>query len=544
MKMNRRDFLKGATLAGAGAAMAGLVTGCSPAAQDNLADTSTAGAASSDGMGALYEESRVVVGDIADSDYVETHDYDLVVIGAGTAGVTAATIAAEKGVGKVAVLQAEGEAMSQGNMGSGLIVAESDPLALHRFKQDWNNLYHFECDQHLIDNYLNYSGEAAEFVLAKAREGGLDEQYIQVSDDAIDYGDEGKVVSRRVLFSPKPVTYAQGMQAIASLGPNLGIDYYYLTPGVKLLQDDSGRVIGAVGLSENGYIKLNASKGVILTTGCFVNNAPMLERYCPDAVGFQQKLMGRFGDGHLMAVQAGANLRGGAYPKMIHDNDAGPMQDVPWLAVTDEGERFMNEEVDSTQWNNVARNLPNKRFTSVWDANYAELNAKFPGRPVTDASIEDYIPGTPGCEAKGSYAGFCATYKADTLEELAELIGIPADTFVKTVERYNEIVASGVDTDFGKKSEYLYPIDTPPFYGAHRWPRLSTILSGIDVDGEMRALNKDGAVIEGLWAAGNCGGRPGAGAGDWLQVSLGESLGFAFTGGYVAGLSAAGALQA
>ena len=350
--------------------------------------------------------------------------------------------------------------------------------------------------------------------------------------------------SRRVLFAPKPVTYAQGMQAIASLGPNLGIDYYYLTPGVKLLQDESGRVTGAVGLSDSGYIKLNASKGVILTTGCFVNNAPMLERYCPNAVGFQQKLMGRFGDGHLMAVQAGANLRGGTYPKMIHDNDAGPMQDVPWLAVTDEGERFMNEEINSMLWNNVARILPNKRFTSVWDANYAELNAKFPGRPVTDASIEDYIPGTPGCEAKGSYAGFCATYKADTLEELAELIGIPADTFVKTVERYNEIVASGVDTDFGKKSEYLYPIDTPPFYGAHRWPRLSTILSGVDVDGEMHVLDKNGAVIEGLWAAGNCGGRPGAGAGDWLQVSLGESLGFAFTGGYVAGLSAAGALEA
>lgn len=540
MELNRRDFLKGAGAAAVGAATLGALQACSPS------QTSTTGTAEAAGtnLEKLHDESRIVTEEITDADISETHEYDLVVIGAGTAGVTAATIAAERGVGKVAVLQAEDRVISQGNMGSGLIVEESDDLALQRFKQDWNELYCHNPDQHLIDNYLKYSGAAAEFVAEKAALGGLDPQYIEISDDIVDYGDEGKVVSRRVLFSPKPVTYADGMGAIATLGPDMGIDYYYNTPGVKLIKDESEKVIAAIGHnSSDGYIRFNASKGVILTTGCFANNQAMLETYCPDALGFMPKVSGRFGDGHLLALDAGGHLRGGSYAKMIHDNDAGPMQDIPWLAVTDEGERFMNEEVDSIFWNNVAKNLPNKRFTSIYDSNFGDMIQKLGGRPVSAEDIEAFIPGTEAAQAKGVYADFVATYKADTLEELAEHIGIPASALVATVDRYNELVASGNDSDFGKKSEYLAPIDTPPYYGSHRWPRLSTILSGVDVNENMQVVDAEGQVVEGLYAAGNCGGRPGSGAGDWLQVALGESLGFAFTGGYVAGMHAAGALD-
>jgi succinate dehydrogenase/fumarate reductase flavoprotein subunit len=244
-----------------------------------------------------------------------------------------------------------------------------------------------------------------------------------------------------------------------------------------------------------------------------------------------------------MAVQIGANLSNGGYTKMVHDNDAGPMQNVPWLAVTDEGKRFMNEEVASTFWCNMAKPLPNKRFTSVFDSNYATMLQKLGQRAITDKDIEAYMPGTPAAEAKGSYAIYVSTYKDDTLEGLADQIGISADEFVKTIARYNEVVATGADSDFGKASKYLAPIDKPPYYGAHRWPRLSTIFSGVDINENMQVLDTAGNVIEGLYAAGNCGGRPASGAGDWLQVSNGQSLGFAFTRGYVAGKHAAGTLR-
>ncbi|MBR2835539.1 MAG: FAD-binding protein [Coriobacteriales bacterium] len=532
MELNRRDFLKGTSAVAAATVAAGAFSGAA------FADEAVAEPAGYEG---LFAESRVILGDIPEDQYIASYDYDLVVIGAGTSGVTAATIAAEKGVGKVAVLQNFGLAISQGNMGSGLIREESDELALQRFKQAWNELYHYSNDQNLIDNYLLYSGDAAMFIAEKAQEGGIPAQNFMMADDIIDYGEDGKVCSRRVFFMDKPVTYAEGMQAIATLGPKMGIDYYYNTPGCKVLQDESGAVIGAVGMSDDGLIRFNAPK-VILTCGCFANNQAMLKRYCPDALGFLAKVGDRRGDGHLMAIAAGGHLSNGSYAKMIHDNDAGPMQDVPFLGVNDNGERFMNEDVDSILWNDVVRDQPNKRFTSVWDANFQEIASKAGGRPFSIEQLPAYQPGTPESEAKGVYGNFVATYTADTLEELAEQVGIPAETFVATVERYNEIAASGVDTDFGKKSKWLAPIDTPPFFAAHRWPRLSTILSGVDVDKYMRVLTAEGEVIPGLYAAGNCGGRPASGAGDWLQVSLGESLGFAFTGGYVAGMHAAGAI--
>ena len=535
MELNRRDFVKGASAVAAGSIAASALAGTAVASE--AAET----VAEPAGYEGLFAESRVILGDIPEDQYIATYDYDLVVVGAGTAGVTAATIAADKGVGKVAVLQNFGLAISQGNMGSGLIREESDELALQRFKQAWNELYHYSNDQNLIDNYLLYSGDAAMFIAEKAQEGGIPEQNFMMSDDVIDYGEDGKVCSRRVFFMDKPVTYAEGMQAIASLGPDMGIDYYYNTPGCKVLQDETGAVIGAVGQSDEGLIRFNAPK-VILATGCFANNQAMLARYCPDALGFLAKVGDRRGDGHLMAVAAGGHLSNGSYAKMIHDNDAGPMQDVPFLGVNENGERFMNEDVDSILWNNVVRNQPNKRFSSIWDSNFQVVADHAFGRPFTIEQLPAYQPGTPESQAKGVYGNFVATYVADTLEELAEQLELPVDTFVATVERYNELCAKGVDEDFGKKSQWLAPVDTPPFYGAKRWPRLSTILSGVDVDKYMRVLTAEGEVIPGLYACGNCGGRPASGAGDWLQVSLGESLGFAFTGGYVAGMHAAGAI--
>jgi succinate dehydrogenase/fumarate reductase flavoprotein subunit len=540
MEVNRRDFLKGSAALVAGSALVGTLGACSPQA-------SVAGRAEGEETteaSDIYAESHVVTTDIPDDEIIETLDYDLVVIGAGTAGTTAAFIAAEKGIGKVAILQSEDKAVSQGNMGSGLIISESDLLALLRFKEEWNLLFSHSNDKHLLENFIKYSGEAAEFVAAKAKESGFPEEYTNITDDIIDFGDVGKVVSRRVLFEPKPITYGDAMRSIATLGDKFGVDYYYNTPGVKLLTDDSGKVVAAIGKrNDGGYTRFNVTRAVILTTGCFSNNQAMLTRFCPDGLGFMPKVSNRFGDGHLMAVQVGANLRGGAYAKMVHDNDAGPMQDIPWLAVTDEGERFMNEDVNAQLWNNYAKSLPNMRFTSIFDANYAVLVEKLGGRPLTEEGIEAYIPGTEAALEKGVYADFVATYKDDTLEGLAQQIGIPADSLVKTVARYNEVVASGADTDFGKNARFLAPLDTPPYYGAHRWPRISTILSGVDVNQYMQVLDAEGNIIEGLYAAGNCGGRPAAGSGDWRQVAQGESLGFAFTGGYVAGRHAAGVLD-
>ncbi|MFR7403355.1 MAG: FAD-binding protein [Coriobacteriaceae bacterium] len=102
-----------------------------------------------------------------------------------------------------------------------------------------------------------------------------------------------------------------------------------------------------------------------------------------------------------------------------------------------------------------------------------------------------------------------ATFKADTLEELAEKLGI-TDTaaFVESVKRYNECVAAGKDLDFGKEAKWLTAIDTPPFYGIHRHVRVSAVVSGVNVGPNMEVLAVEtNEPIPGLFAIGNTAGN-------------------------------------
>ena len=101
-------------------------------------------------------------------------------------------------------------------------------------------------------------------------------------------------------------------------------------------------------------------------------------------------------------------------------------------------------------------------------------------------------------------AGFIQ--QADTVEELAEKLGIPADTLAATVERNNANAAAGEDPDFGKEAFRLSPVDTAPFFGVRNAGRLLCTMDGIKIDETMHALNADGDPIEGLYVCGNDSG--------------------------------------
>lgn len=538
--VSRRSFLQGAGAAAGTAALGAMATA---ALANEAAANATAAAQTED---AIFAESRVVVEPIADDQLEATYDYDVVVVGAGTAGTTAAFAAADKGGAKVAVLQNVSTPISQGNMGAGLIIDESTEWGLKRFIHDWNvNTLHAS-DYFMVENYVKYSGYAVEMILDLARESGFPEENIMVWDDPIEYDNGERVTSRRLLFIDKPITWGNAMTQISTIGPDHGVDYYFDMPGVQLVQDEAGAVVAVIGKSENtgGYVRFNASKGVILATGSFINNQAMLARYNSQAVGYTPKVSGRLGDGHLMGLLAGGVLPNGIYSKMCHDNDTGPFQDIPLLCVNYDGERFINEEVDSILWCNITANAKEKgRMFRVFDSDYPAMCEALGVQVPSEEKMLGYMPGTEQSDAKGAYGFFSATYKADTLEELAVQLDLPADKLLATVERYNELCEAGLDVDFGKESKYLFPIKTPPFYIVHTWSRLSTILAGLDINENQQVVDAAGEAIPGLYAAGNCGGTPG-GQTDWLQVSLGESLGFAFNEGYVAGCHIVGALEA
>ncbi len=87
---------------------------------------------------------------------------------------------------------------------------------------------------------------------------------------------------------------------------------------------------------------------------------------------------------------------------------------------------------------------------------------------------------------QGVFTNLIDTYKADTIEELAGLLGVPADELQKTIDRYNELCDKGADVDFGKKSAYMHKIVTAPFWGIRKHIRVSSIDSGVNTTPTVR----------------------------------------------------------
>jgi succinate dehydrogenase/fumarate reductase flavoprotein subunit len=97
-------------------------------------------------------------------------------------------------------------------------------------------------------------------------------------------------------------------------------------------------------------------------------------------------------------------------------------------------------------------------------------------------------------------------WKCDTLEELADAIGVDKETFLAEVERYNEFCAAGDDEDFAKEACFLYPIVEPPFYATKTGPCMLAVVGGLKVNTDLAVIDAEGKAIEGLYAIGNTSG--------------------------------------
>ena len=123
--------------------------------------------------------------------------------------------------------------------------------------------------------------------------------------------------------------------------------------------------------------------------------------------------------------------------------------------------------------------------------------------------------------------------KADTLEELAAKLRLPVDTFVATVQRYNELCEKGVDEDFGKEAYRMIPLKTAPFYGCRQAASLLCTLDGLRINANMEVLDKAGEPISGLYAAGDCSGS--FFAHNYPEYVVGVAVGRSLVEGYVVG---------
>lgn len=581
------DVISGATLTS---------TAVSKAAADCIAQAKGESAGEDTAAGGDYEVPNELTAEEVDASACElwaitpeeTLDFDVVVVGAGAAGVPAAGFAAEAGA-KVALLQKEPSVISQGNCGSAIIKSKSTEAGIQRWIHHTNSLNDWRADTTLLKAYTDHSEEALMWYLNRA---GLTAEteygdgtkvddnancsellnngnglfaYLSTSQDltglwndrldSYDYGDE-HCYFMAPWIGPKPQNVGNVLQAVidnvASKCSNLEV--YYSTPAVQLVKDGE-KVTGVIAKDADGkYIQFNASKGVILATGDYMNNDPMVARWCPDTAEFDKKQFHKTGDGHILALSAGAKMENLGHTKMMHDFDSGQMYEEPFLYVNMDGERFTNEYTGFVYMgnllkfqrgyngNNVDKNHPDGSkgwYCTIYDSDYENWPAdEFVDHMVPAEAMQKYIPGAVE-NPTGVFPELIDSYCCDTLEELAEKLDIPYAALKDSVDRYNELCESGTDSDFGKPAKYMHPIKTAPFWGVRKHIRVSALCSGVRINENGQALNADGEVIDGLYCVGNLGG-PFYGGNDYPFHQTGLSLGRCYTFGMIAGKHAAG----
>lgn len=533
-ELTRRNFLKTAAATGAASVAAAGIASVAVADEAPAAVEYPAGLIEAD-----FADSPVELAPI--TDFADEKTYDVVVVGAGTGGVPAALSALEEGA-TVACLQKESAAISQGGSSTGIILDESDPQGVMNHMQGYMEDCHWRADRGLARFYYDHSGETIRWMEVRTMEAGFPPY--SVGETVMEFDDGTKCVKRTNRFGPKPYNNDTMVKALADLAEQRGVDFYYSTPGVQLIQDESGAVTGVVGKDADGnYIKFNATRGVVLSTGDYQNNMSLVERYCPDVKDFDRKQMGKTGDGILMTMAIGAGLVPVGHAHMMHDFDSGPMFNEPFLMVNENGERFLNEDCCFEQVNCELRNQPRPGwYSQIFDANYVDQATAWGGKPVSPEALEVYMPEIEMDRSAESGNNVIEvlldTHRADTLDELADMLGIPADALKASVERYNELVDAGFDDDFGKQPKYLAKIDTPPFYGIHKHIRISALCAGMTVNENYQVTKADGTPIPNLWATGFGAGQL-CGLPDWSMYTTGMSCGHCMTSGRYCGIQAA-----
>lgn len=284
----------------------------------------------------------------------------------------------------------------------------------------------------------------------------------------------------------------------------------------ELLTAD-GRVVGVKGTASDGTeYTLNAKQGVVLASGGFSANKEMLIEYADGRWADVSKLQtdndpAMVGDGIQMALEVGAAVVDMGHLQLVPTCDPRTGSAYPFIGtgtnlyVNKEGKRFVNELSDRDTLSNAALAQTDGIFYMVCDKNNGGIGED--GITYGGQNIQDLID-----------AGIVV--KADTLEELAGLIGVDPVAFVETVEKFNEAVKTGVDPEFNRASfagDFINPNGNPgifeaPFYAGARAPAAHITKGGLKVNTSAEVIGTDGHAIPGLYAAGEVtGGRTVAG---------------------------------
>ena len=525
--LSRRSLFKLGGLATAVAAGASLA-GCAPQPKSaSMADTGSGATRAADGTPSFLIAPEPI------TEFDETRDFEVVVVGAGVSGMAAAMSAAEAGA-KIACVQREATPSSQGNMAAGVDLNQTSEAGKQALISYLIKLADHRSNRALLEAWADNSFEALSWFREAASAGGIEVNPDEPQADRVLHINGYDVYLHANTYFR--IGHDEVVKAITPIAESAGVEFFFSCPAQQLVTDESGRVTGVVCEEDGKNVLFNASKGVILATGDYQCDLEMVAYYCPDIKEFPPCQMNRTGDGHKMGVWAGGEIEPTTHTKMIHDARVGRV-DTPHLLVNAKGERFMCEGPMQGYLNNYVREYIHEAGGDAKAGNlYTIVDAKWQDQIAEWKAIDPEIDAS---NCKWFYEGntieeACAAMAADTESGAYEL---DAAAVQKTVDRYNELCAKGSDDDFGKNSTFMRAIDTPPFIVVpHEFGMgLSAIIGGLLINADNQVLKADEHTpIDGLFAVGNVSGCFYGGA-DYPMDVLGLSIGRAITGGYLAG---------
>lgn len=530
--------------------------------------------------------------EIDESKVAKTVDVDVAVVGCGIAGVAACRSVAEDGGLVAAFEKADGPQCRSGEYAviNGKVQAKwgrdtwtreqiDDIIDSHMVEST------YRCKRSIMSKWAHNIGDAFDWWV----EANPDLYYAETTRSAIpDENAENFIIP---IFYPLPehydwkqerfpcyptsvefkpdqhVTVEANMQKAIDTG---NVQTFYGCFVEKLIMDN-GRCVGlyARDAATGEYIKCNASKGVILSTGDYSQNTRMLKHFCPEVIENNIQCLftnvdveGNFtnqGDGIQLGMWAGAQVQQSHAP-MIHHMGGGAdlagvgvMGNAGFLNLDLNGKRFMNEDLPGQQLENQIELQKNRESWQIFDSNWPEQLPYMPAAHGGACYYEDYASEDEGPKNNTTYRNYKSPYqleaavadgravKADTLEELVAKI-YPDDTAAQqtaldSIQRYNELAKAGYDEDFHKPASRMWAVENGPFYADKFTTALLLVcIGGLESDEDCHTFDADRNVIPGLYVAGNIQGNRFA---TEYPIGLkGVSHSMAMYYGYVAGKNA------
>lgn len=480
---------------------------------------------------------------------------EIIVCGGGTSGIIAALSAAESGA-KVILLEKNNSCYPPreyiGAVGSRVQKERGIEIDRNEIVKELCRYAGYRVDQRLINLWADESGEMMDWLCDIITRNNME---IYLETDINKEGDLKEWPTSHSFYNTNPEDKDKVLKILLEKMKSYGVNIMLKTPMIQLIAEEN-RVVGVIAKnSDEEYIKIHASKGVILATGGYSNNIAMLKEVNSVAVSNIAQLSPTptvTGDGIKAARKIGADMdpipttmifdraavKPGAKTGEPFEGKLFWLGSQPFLKVNKFGERYTNESVPYDYGVHAASMQPDKVWCSIFDSNWKEDVLAFHTIGCSRV-IEDQkkYPCNMTMELMEKWnddllkEGYMQ--QADTVEALAEKLFIPSETLKKTIDQYNELCWIGEDVDFGKPSFRMRPVLNPPFFGITAGGVLLCTLDGLRINTNMQVLNKEMKPVDGLYAIGNDSG--GFFANSYPELIVGVASGRSMTFGRHAG---------